>query len=465
MGKILKTGVRGPGSGVRKRPETLILGGTVWTPEGGRRADVRIEGERIAEIGSLAPGRGEDVIDATGLHVLPGMIDVHVHVDEVIAERELADTWPTASELAVRNGVTTLAGFATQRAGETLTGAVARCRARAEGRSRCDVAFHLTPTAWPWEWAEVERLVASGSTTFKLYTTYRDAGLYTDYERLGEVMVRLAALGARLLVHCEDDALLSATKTGGLDLADPRTHAALRPERAEVAAVERVIALAERAGCALHVVHVSTADALARIAAARSRSAVTCETAPHYLRLSEAALAGPHGHRWLCTPPLRPEATRARLEADAVSGSFDLFATDHCAFTRADKDAGRGDVRSAPSGVAGVGALVPAVFELLVKRNHRQLGELALRLAANPARLLGVYPRKGAIAVGSDADLVVADPGGPARAVTSTLADAYETYPGRTTTLAVRRVLVRGRLVVTDGELADADVFGGRTLA
>jgi len=454
VGTVLRKARRAPGTGSRTGTPILIRGGTVWTPDGARRADVRVAGETIAEIGELAPRRGEEVFEAAGLHVLPGMIDVHVHADDVVAGRELADTLPTASGLAVCTGVTTLAGFATQREGETVTEAVARCRDRVGGRSWCDVAFHLTPTAWPWDWTEVGRLVASGVTTFKLYTTYRAAGLYTDYERLGTIMARLAKLGARLLVHCEDDATLAAVGQEGLDFADARTHAAMRPERAEVVAVERVLELAARTGCAVHVVHVSTADALARIAAARSRAAVTCETAPHYLRLSDTALGGAQGHRWLCTPPLRPEATRGRLEADAAAGSFDLFATDHCAFSRADKDAHRGDVRAVPSGVAGIGALVATVFELVVKRHHRPLGELALRLAANPARLLGLYPRKGAIAVGSDADLAVVDPSGPARPVTSTLADAYETYPGRTTTLAVRRVLVRGRVAVAEGALA-----------
>ena len=461
----MKTGRRAPGAGHRTEQAILVQGGTVWTPDGPRRADVRVVGETIAEIGALTPGRRERVIDAAGLHALPGMIDVHVHVDDTIGRFELADTFATASELAVRTGVTTLAGFVTQRPGETLTEAVERCRARARGRSHCDVAFHLTPTAWPWDWVEVGELVSAGFTTFKLYTTYREAGLFTPYERLGVVMGRLASLGARLLVHCEDDETLTGVDPSRLDFSDPRAHAALRPERAEIVAVERVLELAARTGCRVHIVHVSTADALSRIAAARGHAAVSCETAPHYLRLTDAALAGGHGHRYLCTPPLRAEATRARLEADAASGEFDLFATDHCAFARSDKDLSRGDIRGVPSGLAGIGALVPVLFELLVKRHRRPLGELALRLAANPAKLLGAYPKKGTIAAGSDADLVVLDPNGPPRPVASTLAEAWETYPGRTTTLAVRRVLVRGRLVVEDGALVDSQRPAGRILA
>jgi dihydropyrimidinase len=443
----------------------LIRGGTVWTPEGARRADLRVAGEVIAEVGGLAPLPGEGVIDAAGLHVLPGMIDAHVHIDDTIGPYQLADTFPSGSKLAVATGVTTLAGFVTQHPGETLAEAVERCRARARGRTHCNVAFHLTPTVWPWPWEEIEALVAAGSTTFKLYTTYREAGLFTGYERLADVMERLGPLGARLLVHCEDDDVLRGVDASALDPGDAHEHARLRPEAAEVAAVERVLDLAARTGCPVHIVHVSTADAVAQIAAARSRAAVTCETAPHYLTLSDAALAGRNGHRFLCTPPLRAAATRARLESAAAAGAFDLFATDHCAFAKADKDGRRDDFRAVPSGVAGIGALVPMLFELLVARHRLGLGELATRLAANPAKLLGLYPKKGAIAAGSDADLVVVDPAGPRRPVVSTLADAYETYPGRTTTWDVRHVLLRGETVVADGALVEPARFTGQILA
>jgi dihydropyrimidinase len=443
----------------------LIQGGTVVTEKGAARLDVRIVGESVAAIGRLSPEQGETVLDATGLFVLPGMLDVHVHIDDRIGECDLADTFATASEVAVRTGVTTLAGFVTQGSDESLSEAVARCVRRGVGRSHCDFTFHLTPTAWPWDWGEVEALVARGFSTFKVYTTYREAGLFTDYGRMAEVMARLVGLGARLLVHCEDDEMLASAGASRIDPTDARSHAVLRPERAEVVAVGRVLEIAQRTGCQLHVVHVSTVEGATAIGEARRHCLVSCETAPHYLLLDETALAGDDGHRFLCTPPLRPAVTRAELDATAATGAFDLYATDHCAFTRADKDRHRDDVRDVPKGLAGIGAFVPLMFELLVKRHGLPLAELSTRLAANPARLLGLHPRKGTIVVGSDADLVILDPAGPERPVVSSLSDCYESFPGRTTTLDVRHVVVHGRPVVRDNALIPGARPGGLCLA
>jgi dihydropyrimidinase len=444
----------------------LVAGGTVWDERGGQMADVLVEGETIAAVGNLAgQAGGAEVIDARSLHVLPGFIDLHVHLDDRIGGVEIADGFPSASEIAIRNGITTLVSFATQGPDETLDAAVRRWLAKADGRSHCDVGFHLTPTAWPWDWQEVERLVGRGFRTIKLYTTYRPAGLYTDYDRLERLMRRLARLDVGVLVHCEDDATLARIDPVSLGLREPLAHTRLRPEQAEVTAIDRVLEIAERAGCRLHVVHVSAADGLALIDAARRRQPVTCETGPHYLLLDESRLAGADGQGLLCTPPLRPEATRARLEAAAAAGSFDLFATDHCPFTRTDKLAPTPDIRTVPNGLPGLGALVPLVFELLVTTHRRSLSELVTRLAANPARVAGLYPRKGVIRAGSDADLAVLDPAGPPRPIVSTLADCHDPWGGRSTTLGIRRVLRSGEVVVVDGRLVAPDRPDGRVLA
>ena len=443
----------------------LVAGGTVWDEQRGQRADVLVEGGTIAAVGALAGQVADaEVVDASGLDVVPGFIDLHVHVDDRIGGVEIADGFPSGSEVAVRNGITTLISFATQGPEESLDATVRRRLAKVDGRSHCDVGFHLTPTVWPWDWQEVEALIERGFSTFKLYTTYRTAGLYTDYERLEAIMRRLARLDADVLVHCEDDETLARVDPATLDLRDPISHTRLRPEAAEVAAIGRVLEIAGRAGCRLHVVHVSTAEGLALIDAARRRQPVTCETGPHYLLFDDARLAGEDGRGFLCTPPLRPEATRARLEA-AADGSFDLFATDHCPFTRADKLAPRPDIRAVPNGLPGLGALVPLIFELLVATHRRPLSELVTRLAANPARVAGLYPRKGVIREGSDADLVVLNPAGPPRPIVATLADCPDPWHGRTTTLGVHRVVRGGELVVHDGRLVSPERCAGRALS
>jgi dihydropyrimidinase len=427
----------------------------VWTPGGPQRADIVVVGERIAAIEPDPPSRpGDEVVDAAGLDVVPGLIDLHVHVADRIGPYELADDFASGTEIAVRNGITTLFAFATQRDGEPLDDTVERCRASAAGACRCDVGLHLTPTAWPWDWDAVSRLAAAGVHTIKLYTTYREAGLLTPWDRLATVMERLAALGLGLLLHCEDDAVLAAAPPPR-DPRDAFSHTAARPAAAEVEAIRRACELAARTECRLHVVHVSTAEGAEVIAAARRRGArASCETCPQYLLLDDALLGGPGGHRFLCTPALRDGETRRRLEELLVAGEIDLLATDHCAFLRADKDAWSGaDYRVVPNGLPGLGALVPLAHELLVRRHGLGVGVLVRRLAENPARIAGVYPRKGALVRGADADVAVLDPRAAARPVAATLADAHDPWAGRTTTLLARHVLVRGRRVVQDGEL------------
>ncbi len=441
-----------------------VRGGTGWAEDGPRRCDVLVEGERIA--GLVAPHEVTDaeVLDAEGLHVLPGLVDLHVHVDDRIGRFELADDLVSASRLACRVGVTTLAAFATQRPGEDLAVTARRYADKVRARSLCDVYFHLTPTGEAWDWASVEELRSGGWNTVKLYTTYRQAGLYTSWERLAGIMARLACRGTGLLLHCEDDATLAGVDTSAIDFTNPLVHTRLRPEAAEVLAIDRALELATRTGCRLHVVHVSTGDGAERIAAARGRCQVTCETGPQYLWLDRSRLAGDGGHRLVCTPPLRAATTRERLERLAASGSIDLFATDHCAFLKRDKDSWQGDLRQVPNGVAGLGALPGLMHELLCTRHHLPLGELALRLAANPARVAGLYPRKGSLRPGADADLIVVDPHGPARQVCSSDADVHETYRDLASTWTVHSVLVRGCGVLRNGASDPSRPASGRCL-
>lgn len=445
--------------------DVIVTGGRVVTSAAVTEAAVRIRDGRVAEIGDLLPRRGDAVVSATGCYVLPGIIDLHVHLADDVNGVPLADDLGTGTEIALRRGVTTVCTFATQRTGESLDDAIERMTDHAASGIHADIAFHLTPTGDDWDWDALAHLADRGLRTVKLYTTYAEAGLYTSYPRLEYAMRRLAHLGLGLLVHCEDEEVLRTAAATGVDPGDPRDHGRLRPAAAEIAAVERVVHAASRSGCRTHIVHVSTAAAAQRVAVGRKGGApVTGETGPQYLLLDGAALAPPDGHRRLCTPPLRSAGERAALETAWRRGDLDALATDHCPFSAADKDAHAADFRRVPNGLPGVGALLDLAWELVVNRHGDSPSRLASCLAAAPARVAGL-PSKGRIAIGCDADLVILDPDGLEREIRPSLSDAWSPWTGRTTSLSVRHVLLRGREVVREGALVDGDRPRGRIVA
>jgi len=231
-----------------------------------------------------------------------------------------------------------------------------------------------------------------------------------------------------------------------------------------VTAIQRLVEIARRTGARLHIVHVSTPEGVAAIRLAENHR-ITCETCPHYLFLDESWLGRPDGRRWICAPPLRAEESRRKLAEMVRAGGADCMATDHCAFTRADKESGGGDIRRTPGGVAGIGALVPLACKLFEGNDaEANLPAISRLLSAHPAQILGLYPRKGCLQAGADADLVVLRSGGPERSIRSTLADAFETYPGMSTTLSVRALFRRGWLIVENGEILEQDIPGGTWL-
>ncbi len=455
--------------------KTLISGGTVTSRGQAACGDVLIEDDKIVAVGDCrGQGGGARIVEAEGCHVLPGLIDLHVHIDDVIGRFWLADTWDSGSRAAVAAGVTTLGGFITQGPEEHLASAVERAANRASGRSFCDYLWHLTPTRFAEaDWTEILRHLEAGRRTFKFYTTYKESGLYASYERLTEVAERLQGFArktgcgdARIFVHAEDEDVLSEaganTATGeALGAAD---HARLRPPEAELKAVERVAGIAAATGAWFHIVHVSTPEAAERISQARFGARLTCETAPHYLFLDNSWPARADGHRWLCTPPLRDAARVARLREMAAAGAFDTYATDHCAFSTADKDRGREGLGSAPMGLAGIGSLPRLVFALDREHPEQAFAEMSLRLAANPARLAGIEERKGALEPGLDADVAVFKLIDSEEPLVSGGTDSPETYPGFRSPLQLRHLFLRGRPLVADGAWNRADAPPGRCL-
>jgi len=431
--------------------KTLIRNGRVALEGALHDTGVLVEDGRILALGTF--DGADRVLDAQGCYVLPGFIDFHTHVDDWIGPYYLADSYDSATHLALENGITTLCTFVTQGPDQTLGQAMAHARAKAVGRSHCDVLWHLTPTTFaPSDLEALERYLAAGYRTVKLYTTYKAAGIFASYERIEELFRRFGPQKARFLVHCEDDELIAGIDPAGLDLSSALTHTLVRPERAETEAIRRVLALALRYGASLHVVHVSTLDGARQLVRGREQGDISFETCPQYLFLDDQVLARADGHRWLCSPPLRGD--RGPFLELIRGGAADMIATDHCPFCEQAKDNWDGsDFRAVPNGLPGIGALPHLAWKLWEDEPDRAALNLAACLSLNPARRAGVQDRKGQIKPGLDADLVVMDCRGPLRPLQSTLSDSPEAYPGAASPLAFRHVLLRGVPKVRDGVL------------
>jgi len=444
----------------------LIRHARLWSSEGPCLRDVRVDGETITAVEEhLEPRAGETTLEGRGLELLPGAIDVHVHVDDTIGRFAIADTFASGSRAALLGGVTTFFTFATERDEDRdLEACVARYHARAQGRVLCDYGLHLTPTRFRAETGDaLAGLRERGIRSWKHYTTYRDAGLFVDYARLAAIFARAQRLDVVVLVHAEDDRALDRAAKSPAPLDEPFSHTLRRSPEAEIEAIRRVIALAETSGAKIHVVHVSTAEGAALIEAAKGRCDVSCETGPHYLALDDIKLRGSAGHRYLCTPPLRSPANRERLVDALGRGAFDLLATDHCPFTRADKDTMADDYRTVPNGLAGIGSLLPMTVEL-VERRGGSLADVVRLLCEGPAQRFGLTGRKGVIAPGADADLVLLERHEAPRPLRSTASDCYETFAGMTTTCAMRYVILRGTVVVENDALSSPATPQGRFL-
>lgn len=445
----------------------LIKNGLVCFEDGVRCADVFIRGEKLSS--SFASSAADETINAEGCYVMPGMIDIHTHLCDKIGNLKLADGYETGTRIAVLNGITTLYNFITQSRNKSLRDSIEKASEKAKGNSYCDYCWHLTPTAaGEGKIEEAEEAIEKGFRTFKFYTTYRNAGLYISYDELEKIFARLGKHDINFLMHCEDNDIIKAESEKKFDFTKPFTHTLLRPKRTEIKAIGNVINAAMKYNVKLHIVHVSTAEGAELINKARGKMRITCETAPHYLFLDDDLLKKENGHRWICSPPLRDKENVKEMNEKARQGYFDIFATDHCAFMKNDKDDGFfskvPDIRNVPNGIAGIGALPHLTFKLYSDNFQHGIFELSRRLSANPAKITGIYPKKGVIRVGSDADLVILDASGEERGIKSSLSDVYETYPYEKTKLNFKYVFIRGNMIVKDNEITNEKNFAGECI-
>jgi len=439
--------------------------------------DVLIEGERIAEVAPRIDREDHEVIDAGGAFVIPGAIDVHTHLDLPVGAVRSADDFESGTIAAACGGTTCVVDFAG--AGrEPPEEALRAWHEKAEGRAVVDYGFHLTVTSVPEapdEAAALFRwLVSEGVTSVKLYLAYPER-LMVDDATLQRAMVAAEATGILVCVHAEDgaeavrrtEALLAAGETGPVAL--PRA----RPPEIEAVAIRRAAALAAETGTALYIVHLSSAAGLEEVRAARELGLdVLAETCPQYLFLTEDALGGPpeDAADFVCVPPLRTASDREALWRALGAGDIDAVSTDHCPFTvldrcrgvRVDRDRWT-DFTEIPGGLPGIETRLSLVYQG-VREGRLGLERWVDLVAAAPARLFGLSHRKGSLAPGLDADVVVFDPDATRSLDASSLhmrAD-HSPYAGTTVTGWPAVTLSRGRIVSADGEPAAAERGWGR---
>jgi dihydropyrimidinase len=441
---------------------TLITNGTIVTAEGSYVADVLIDGETIAQIGRDPAGASvtaDETIDATGRYVIPGGIDVHTHMELPFGGTFAKDTFETGTRAAAFGGTTMVVDFAVQSREHSLREGLDTWHAKAEGNAVADYGFHMIMSdVNDSTLAEMDGLVDEGVPDFKLFTAYPGV-FYSDDGAIFRAMQQTARNGGLIMMHAENGMAIDvvAAQTVAAGTTDPIGHGLARKAVFEGEATNRVIRLAEAAGVPVYIVHLSAREALAEVRAARDRGSLAfAETCPQYLFLSLDDLGnGFEGAKFVCSPPLRPKDHWDDLWSGLVRDDLQLVATDHCPFDfHGQKELGRGDFRKVPNGLPGVEDRVDLLHDggVLAGRISRERWVEIISTA--PAKLFGLYPRKGAVAVGSDADLVIYDPN---RRRTISAANHhmdvdYSCYEGRSVQGASDIVLSRGSVIVRDGQ-------------
>lgn len=452
---------------------TLVRGGTVVTSAGVAAVDIRFADGVVAELGRLAPRPDDDVVDATGCYVLPGGVDFHTHIDAVFrGSIRTADDWRSGSAAAVAGGTTTVLDFCSPGPDESLEQALAAWRARVDAqRPWADYGAHVI-LVQPDEdrLAELAQLAQLGVTSVKLYLAY-PGRMMSDDRALFRTLQRAAELDLLVLVHAENghaiDVLVEEALAAGE--VEPEWHGHTRPPLTEAEAVSRATSLARIAGAELYVVHISSERALDELRrAAADGGRVHGETCSHYLVLDESMLIGApreEAARYVCSPPTRSRSDQEALWDALGDGGLDVLASDHCPFVLHGEKIVDGDFTHIMNGLPGVEQRLLIGYSG-VARGAYSLERLVEVASAQPARLAGLYPRKGDLRIGSDADAVILD---PARrtvfsAATHHSAVDYLPYEGMEVPGGIRQVFVRGRSVVVDGRLRDGS-GDGRFLA
>lgn len=445
----------------------LLKNGTVVSGTGTKKADILIEGEKIAAVGENLPTEGAEVLDLKGKLLFPGFIDGHTHFDLEVAGTVTADDFETGTKAAILGGTTLVIDYASQdKGGHTLKEGLEKWRQKAEGKCSCDYSFHMSIVEWNEETErEVQDMIDEGITSFKLYMTY--PAMMVDDCDMYKILKKLADCGCFAGVHCENagviDALIAEAKKEGR--LGPENHPLVRPDTLEAEAVHRLLVIAKEAGAPVMVVHLTNRKACEEILRARAGGqTVYAETCPQYLLLDDSVYSQPdfRGAVYVCAPPIRKKEEQECLWNALKKGEIQTVATDQCSFTLEQKALGKDDFTKIPGGLPGVQTRGTLLYTYGVKEGKITPEQMCSLLSENAAKLYGVYPRKGALLPGSDADIVVLDP--EKESVISAKTHAYNTdnnpFEGFKLGCVIDKVFLRGHLAVENGELKQEKLGG-----
>ncbi len=434
----------------------LIKNGLIVDTEWTRHSDILVDGAKIIRIAphideNKLPS-GTNVIHADGLCVLPGLIDAHTHYHLVSRGTVTADSFEEGSKLAAFGGVTTVVDFADDNKMSLLDS----LSSRRKEMSAMAIDYALHQGVYKYR-AEIEdemaEIKAAGCGTLKIFTTYRDVGyLVENRDELKAIFKSAKDLGLMITIHCEDDKLIQEIGSSWKGSYRPIDHASLRPAEVEAAAIRYVGEIAEEVGTSIYIVHLSSKKGLEAVRELRSKGVtVNVETTPHYLFLDKSKLEGADGALYVMTPPLRTKEDNEALQEALLEGEIQVVATDHCSFTREQK-LSSDDCRTIYPGIPGTEELLPLINTFAHTSGKLSLSQIVNLLSTRPAKLFGLYPEKGALKEGSDADIVLFNPEWSWTLSADTLHSAahYTAYEGFPVTGKVVMTYLRGRLVMGD---------------
>ena len=450
--------------------DSIIKGGTLVTASEKYAADIGIEDGKIKLIGKdLTPENGTEIIDATGKYVMPGMIDAHVHLSLPFCGTISADSFETGTRAAAAGGVTTVVDFAIQTKGGTLKESINKRKAEADGEVHVDYSLHGGITDWNERTrTELSEIIKEGISSFKMFMIYRSEGWLATDPMLVEALNETKKFGGMIQVHAESVDLLDFLISKHNSKEEMKEHGAwlhviTRPNIIEAEAIQRAITWAEYTGGHLYVVHVSTGEGVNLVKAAKARGVnVLAETCPQYLLLNDEVFKGENGHLYATCPQIKKESDSQRLWQGLKEGSVQIVGTDTCTFDTKQKAMWEGDFTKIPFGLPGTELMLPLLYNDGVRKGRISLNKMVEVASTNPAKVFGMYPKKGSLTIGADADIVIFD---PAKEVTvdhqkmETNCD-WNPFQGKQLKGYPHLTIVRGKVVGKEGRCIGEKGYG-----